>query len=272
MKIIHIITGLGGGGAEKMLVRLVTSGHRDRFEHVVVSLTDEGVHGAALHAGGIRLITLGMNRSVTDIRRIFRLRGLLLQEQPDLIQTWLYHSDLLGFVVGKLAGIATIGWNIRCSDMELQHYGFLTRVSRRILALLSPLVSFAIVNSAAGRDFHVNLGFRCRRWEWISNGFDLTDLRPDPDARTAVRAELGVSADTHVIGMLARFNKQKDQPVWTSSGRMTPCARPSSRPASRIESTSSDFDLMCGEFSLPATSSRCPRLSARVFRMSSGKR
>ena len=210
MKVLHVITGLGAGGAERMLTRIVTRGDRARFEHVVVSLTDEGVQGPVLADQGIRVVALGMSRGVPDLRGLLRLRRLIAAERPAVIQTWLYHADLLGLVAGRLAGNRAVAWNLRCSNMQLEHYSRLTRIVRRFLVFFSRFVPLVMVNSVAGRGFHEELGYRPRRWETIFNGFDMHEFRPDAAGRASVRAELGASADTPVIGMLARFDAMKD--------------------------------------------------------------
>jgi len=210
IKIVHVITGLGGGGAERMLVRVATHSNRERFETIVVSLTDEGVQASALREHGVRVVALGMKRGIPDVRGLVRLRRFLANERPDVVQTWLYHADLLGLLAGKLAGVRVIGWNIRCSQMNLQNYAGLTRVVRWMLPMASRFVSFAIVNSASGKALHEAMGFRPSRWELIHNGFDLEEFRPDSLARASVREELGLPASAKLVGMMARFDPMKD--------------------------------------------------------------
>jgi len=224
MKIVHVIWGLGGGGAERFLTRLVTAPNR-RFEHVVVCLTDEGVHGAVVRERGVRLITLGMKRGVPEVRGFVRLYRVLAAEKPDIVQTWMYHSDLLGFLAGKLSGAPVIGWNIRCSDMELRNYRRMTVMTRSVVRLISPMVDFAIVNSIAGKEFHEKAGFRPKRWEVIFNGFDVSEFRPDPASRAAVRAELGIDEKARIIGMIARFDPMKDHATFFQAAAKLAAAR-----------------------------------------------
>jgi len=210
IKIVHVITGLGGGGAERMLVRVATKSDRKHFETLVVSMTDDGVQGSALREHGVRVVALGMQRGVPDIRGLIRLRRLLVRERPNIVQTWLYHADLLGLIAAKLAGVSIIGWNVRCSKMEMQHYRRLTPIVRGTLSIASRFASFVIVNSLSGKAFHESLGYRPSRWELIYNGFDLDEFRPDPEARVSVRRELGAPQDAKLIGMTARFDPMKD--------------------------------------------------------------
>src|SRR5262245_58613969 len=136
-KIFHLITDLDAGGAEAMLYRLLSCMDGRRFRHVVVSMTDAGVFGSGLAALGIRVYALGMRRGVPAPAGVWRLWRVLRQERPDIMQTWLYHADLLGLVLGKLAGVPAVAWNIRCSDVDMRHYAWLSALVVRVLARLS---------------------------------------------------------------------------------------------------------------------------------------
>lgn len=221
IKIVHVITDLGAGGAQQMLVRIATGADRTRFEHVVVSLVDDDVYGACLREAGIRVKTLGMKRGIGDLLLMNRLRRFLREERPDIVQTWLYHADLVGLIAGRLAGIRTIGWNVRCSDMHLEHYRLATRIVRWTLARCSRLPSFVVSNSYAGQAFHERIGYRPRRWKTIANGFDLNVYKPQPDTRAAVRRSLGISEDVIAIGIFARFDAMKDHETFVRAAGMT---------------------------------------------------
>ena len=56
-RVLHIITGLGTGGAESSLVRIV-SRTRHSITHAVVSLTSTGSRGAELAALGVEVLSL----------------------------------------------------------------------------------------------------------------------------------------------------------------------------------------------------------------------
>ena len=115
MKIMHIITGLELGGAETMLYKLVSSMDKTAFQNIVVTMTNLGPIGKKMVADGIRVEVLKMTRGLPDPRYIFRLAGLMKHEKPDLVQTWLYHADLLGGIAAIIAGIPVV-WNIRQSE------------------------------------------------------------------------------------------------------------------------------------------------------------
>ena len=106
MKILHIITGLNDGGAEAVLYRLCKfdSAHK----HIVVSLMVEGKYGPLLKELGVKLYCLNMPAGRIRFSGMIKLFKLLRQHKPDVIQTWMYHADLIGGVVGRLAGIKNI--------------------------------------------------------------------------------------------------------------------------------------------------------------------
>jgi glycosyltransferase involved in cell wall biosynthesis len=210
VRITHVITGLQRGGAEMMLYRLLDRSDRRRFQHVVVSLTDEGALGRAIRDLGVPVRTLGMRRGIPDIRAVWRLARLMGRERPAVIQTWLYHADLVGLIAGKLAGIRTTVWNVQCSDMDMRQYSRSSRLTRRLLSALSAAPAAVIVNSERGHLVHQRIGYRPRRWVIIPNGIDLARFRPDPEASVRLRKELGLPLSARLIGMVARYDPMKD--------------------------------------------------------------
>jgi glycosyltransferase involved in cell wall biosynthesis len=202
--IVHLITGLETGGAERMLARLVTGLDRERHRSIVVSMTGPGVVGTLLERAGIELHTLDMRRGIPDLRGVTRLAAMLCQLQPDILQTWLYHADLMGTVARLLAPPCALIWNVQCAE------SIDADVVRRLLVWCSARPDAVVVNSLAGKRFHERLGYRPRRWEHIPNGCDTNVFRFDAEARLAVRRELGIPDHAVAIGLPARFHPMKD--------------------------------------------------------------
>lgn len=209
-RILHVITGLGFGGAEATLRAVVCGLDKARFEQHVVSLTDAGYYGSALRQHGIEVTCLGMTRGLPSWRAWCEFRRTLRRFAPDVLQTWLYHADFLGLVSTLVGERARLIWNLRCAEMEFAHYSPLTRWLVGCMARLSDRPWGVIVNSAAGRRHHSTLGYHPRRWAVIPNGFDTTRFHPDPVARLRVRAALRIPLNTPLIGMVARVDPMKD--------------------------------------------------------------
>lgn len=210
IRILHVITGLNTGGAEAMLAKLVAGSDRRRFESRVLSLLAPGPMAVRILESGVRVESLGLVRGAPTPGALLRAVAAMRRFRPDVVQTWLYHADLLGLVAARLAGVRRVAWNIRCSDMELDKYRRLTRATLRLNAWLSRFPDVVLANSRVAVEHHRRLGFAPRRFEIIPNGFDTGLFRPDPAARAALRAEWGIPGDAPVAGMVARFDPMKD--------------------------------------------------------------
>ncbi len=210
MRIAHVITGLGQGGAEAVLFRLATYAETPT-RHVVISLTDEGVYGPRLRAAGITVHTLGLARGRITLGALLQLRALLRDEAPDAVQTWMYHADLIGGVAARLAGIRAVAWGIRNSGNHLDRSSRSARLVLGLCARLSAWVPRAIVcaaQDAAKR--HQALGYRGQKMVVIPNGYDLSRYAPAPEAGARMRARWEVPQDAVLVGCVARWDPLKD--------------------------------------------------------------
>jgi glycosyltransferase involved in cell wall biosynthesis len=220
IKVAHLITDLSTGGSEMMLYKLLSRIDRSQFQSLVISMTDHGDLGSRIETIAVPVFTLGMRRGWPNPLALLRLIHILRSERPDILQTWLYHADLMGLLAGKLAGIRSILWNVRCAYMDLSHYPVLTRLVLRVSAQLSKFPSAVLTNSQAGRLFHESLGFSPRQWKIISNGFDLEEFGPYAGTRDALRKQLGLPADTILIGLVARYDPMKDHDNFLQACRL----------------------------------------------------
>lgn len=231
LRVLHVINGLGQGGAESMLTRIATMpvvGEEQR----VVSLMDSGVLGASLSGSGIGLDCLGARRGAATFGLLWRLRALIRLHRPDVIMSWLYHSDLIALLAVSSAGLtprSRLIWNLRCSDMDFSRYPRSTRLVVTALARLSHLPAVVAANSSAGRAAHEALGYAPVRWAHLPNGVDLSVWRPPVGPRDCGRVALGLPADGPLIGFVARVDPQKDHGTFFSAAERIHAARPDAR-------------------------------------------
>ena len=214
LKIFHLINDLDTGGAEMMLYKLLAGTNRQRFSHVVVSMTDAGILSRPVEALGVPVHALSMHRGVLNLAGMVRLLRLLRRERPDVLQAWLYHANLLGIIAARLTRVPAIAWNIRCSDMDMRYYSRRSALVVRLLAWLSPLPDAVLINTETGRKFHEGLHYRPRQWHVIPNGFDVSLFRPDPAARLHYRKIFGLPLNPVLIGLIARYDPMKDHPTF----------------------------------------------------------
>jgi len=210
LHIVHIISGLGQGGAETVLHRLLTAPMQGDL-HEVISMGGDGVFGPRLRAAGIPVHTLGMGSPLGITKGLWRMFRLLRERKPDVVQTWMYHADLIGGVVARLAGIKAVSWGIRNSGADLHRSSRSAKIMAWLCARLSALVPAVIVSCAENAaQRHRQWGYRADRMLVIQNGYDLSRWKPDAEARRAARLAWGVADDAVVIGSVARWNPLKD--------------------------------------------------------------
>lgn len=208
-KVLHIITGLNDGGAEGVLTRLCL--HSKGVRHVVISLMDSGKYGPVLQAAGITVYCLGLNPRKPSLFKLYGLIKLIRDERPDVVQTWMYHADLLGGIAARLAGIKRVFWGIRMSSLEKGKSTRLTLWIVRLCALLSSWLPEAIICCAnKALTVHASIGYAAAKLRVIPNGYDLTCFKPDVAAGEQVRHELGLCENELVIGKVGRFDPLKD--------------------------------------------------------------
>lgn len=210
MKIVFITTGLSTGGAEIMLLKVLERLDA-RFSPQVISLTALGEIGPGIQALGIPVESLGMQPGVPSPLAFFRLVRRLKTLNPEVVHTWMYHADLLGGLAARLAGVPAIGWAIRNSNLDQDKTKLSTRVVVGACAQVSRWVPDRILScSEVARQVHVACGYAADKMVVVPNGFDLTRFQPDALARAAVRAELGVGNDAPLVGLIGRFDPQKN--------------------------------------------------------------
>lgn len=211
MRILHIISNLNVGGAELMLSRLVSDPlfRAQGLEHHIVSLRDEGVLGPVLKAQGVMVHVLNAGHVALMLLAFFPLSRLIRRTKPDVVQTWMVHSDLLGGLAARFAGVRKVVWGVRTTDYSVESRG--TRWVRWVCARLSGLVPARIVCAAQASLLNSQAaGYAADKLMVIPNGFDVAQLSESLGAGKAIRESLGLEPGTCLVGCLGRYNPAKD--------------------------------------------------------------
>ncbi len=211
MKVAHVITSLTIGGAEMMLLRLLSALQGREHQAHVICLRHGGIVADRIEALGVPVERLGARPGLPNPAVIVRIAHLLRRIQPDVVQTWMYHADLFGGLAAQAAGAPPVAWGLHHSTLSPAYNKRSTLLTARACARLSARLPAAIVCCAEStRRLHTAFGYDERRMVVIPNGFDLEEFRPDPEARISVREELGIPPESRLVGLIARFHPQKD--------------------------------------------------------------
>ncbi|MFC8226258.1 glycosyltransferase [Streptomyces sp. NPDC057287] len=200
MKALHVITGLGVGGAEQQL-RLLLRHLPVRCD--VVTLTNPGAVAEGLRADGVRVHDLGM-RSNRDLGAVPRLAGLIRRGSYDLVHTHLYRACVYGRIAARLAGTTAVSTEHSLGRAEIEGRP-LTRGTRELYLRTERLgaATVAVSDTVAGR--LRAWGVPAARIHTVPNGIDVAAFRFDAARRRSTRALLGLPEPAFVVGGVGRL-------------------------------------------------------------------
>src|SRR5882762_6794758 len=168
IKVTHIISNLDGGGAETMLYRLLSRMDTARFENEVISLTNLGTLADKIRLAGVPVRALGMKRGMPNPFPLLRLRQWIRKSKPQIVQTWMYHANLVGGLASRLAGEMPVVWSIHQANLDRQLNKLLTIWTAKGCGRMSRwLPSYILFVSQASLLLHTRLGYAAKRMEVI---------------------------------------------------------------------------------------------------------
>ena len=201
---------------------------RHRFRAEVFSLDDIGSTGARIVAElKIPVFSLrstsGGARAAGAMRLLAHLRGT----RPHIVQTWMYHANLVGGIAGRALGRPVI-WNIRRGS--LAHLKRRTLLISHLCSLMSSEIPARIICcSSDSLERHVAAGYVRARMTVIPNGFDNFRFQPNATLRKSFRQEMGVSPEVPLVGLIARFDPAKDHETFLRAAAVVHTQCPSVR-------------------------------------------
>ena len=125
-------------------------------------------------------------------------------------------ANLLSLAIGRLSG-AKVAWAVRNSNLDMERYDWVSRISFRMECLLARWVDVVMFNSQAGRDHYIKRGFPQTSGVVIPNGIDVDYFKADGESRRRVRLEWGVVEENPLIGLVARLDPMKDHDTFLAA-------------------------------------------------------
>lgn len=208
--VIHVISGLGDGGAEAVLYRLVTLDDSG-LNHYVVSLSQGGKYIKLFELHRVHVYCLDMRNLKTIYLSIIKLYKILKIHKPIFVQTWMYHADLIGGIISRIAGIRNVFWGVHHSAVNFSELKFSTYIISRINSYLSQYIPAGIIYCASrSRAVHEAIGYKNINSHVVPNGYDLNKFKFSISDREHFRSLIGLESDAILIGMVARFDPLKN--------------------------------------------------------------
>lgn len=207
-KITHLITGLNCGGAEAMLYKLLNHIDQSKYDIKVISMTNNGFYGEKIKRLGIDVYYLNMKPNQLDI--IAFIKACKLIKGTDILQTWMYHANLFGYLIKKIVKINKLIWGIRHSNLDRDKNKYRTLKIVKICAKLSKKVDIVISCSKVATKVHIEYGYFPDNIVTIPNGFEMDKLYYDKKAKKKLLNELDIVSNSFIISLVGRWNVLKD--------------------------------------------------------------
>lgn len=208
MKIVHIITGgEGRGGAEGVLLRLVTL-TSNKIDHIVYTLLDMPEYADDFKRAGITVESLNIRNPKSFAVNLFYLKKQWTSCPPDVIQSWMGHSNILFGLLSKGLNIPVV-WNIRQSQTLKQELGLKSYTLTKASAILSKTIPYKIINcSSKSIERHKEAGFY-DKFIYIPNGVDV-----EPNAKDLVSPK---KDKEFTVGHVGRYHPDKNHKLFIES-------------------------------------------------------
>lgn len=198
IRIALCITELDPGGAEKALYEIVTRLDRTRWLPRVYCLGPETELSRALNERGVETVCLGATRP-TQVGVLFRLVRELRQFRPSVLQSFLFHANILGRIAGVLADVPLVYSGLRVAEKQKRWHLWLDRWTQLF-------VSMNVCVSEGVRLHAMQSGISAKKLCVIPNGVDEQRFA---NAIPADMSGFGIPGDAQIIVTVGRLTEQK---------------------------------------------------------------
>ncbi len=211
MKLLMIINGMDIGGAEISLESL-SYALDPSIDVKIISLSGSGKIAYKMKKKGYEIHELNFKKKLLPFSEIFKLFSLIKKINPDVVHTWMYHSNFIGGLVAKTLGIKRIIWSVHAFNIQQGMLKFKTRLLVRMLAIFSYFIPNQIICcSQSTLNVHKKLLYSQEKLIFIPNGIEPKNFFYSRDYRISIRSELGLKDEDILVGCIGRYDVQKNQ-------------------------------------------------------------
>lgn len=218
LSIFILIRSLGAGGAERQVSVLAQALHNRGYKVTVGVFYSGGILEEKLQQAGVPVYPLDKKGRWDLAGWFLRYLKALRDVNPDAVYSFLTMSNIVA-VIGQFFIRKPVVWGIRASNMNLENYDWLARLTAWIEKKLSRFVKTIIFNAHFSGQHHRALGYCLNNPVIIPNGIDTDMFKPDTSSRATTRNQWGIPQDAVVIGMLARVDPMKDYETYLAAAR-----------------------------------------------------
>lgn len=227
-RILHVISGVMTGGAERMLARLIATTQDSGVSSTVLAFFDGPMRVEMEAAGAEVFVFRNYNQDTGRNSRLGDLARRLVRREFDIVSGWMYHGNVLASAIAATCGRPAV-WTIRQTLYEAQLEKPLTSAMIKIGALVSRHPRSIVYNSELALRQHCSRGYYSKRAVLIPNGFDANVFKREDAAPSTLRRELGIEEFAPLIGMFSRFHPMKDHGTFFAAAKRISSILPNAR-------------------------------------------
>ena len=222
MRILFLSTSMGMGGADQQILILARAMRARGHQVRIVALAPLGPMGLEAQAEGILVESLELRRSFRQLPRLLKLVGIMRAWRPDVVHSHMVHANLLAGAIRPLTRVPALVSTIH----SINDGGRLLRLAGRVAS--RAVDRFTIISRLAAEHYIAMGAVPAHLLQVIPNAVDTDRFRRVPEARAAIRRELGLG-DEFVWLAVGRFEEAKDYPTMLAAFALLGRTRPMSR-------------------------------------------
>lgn len=204
MKILYVITGLGNGGAERVVCDLANEMFKKGNDVKIVYLTGDAL--TTPDHKEIELIKVNLNDLKLLLPTYIRLAKIIKKFRPDVVHSHMVHAN----IIMRLIRITTPIDKLICTAHSNNEGGTMRMLAYRATHRLANVTTN--VSNMAAQTFESLRAVPSEGMRTIYNGIDLSKFKYDSDVRSHIELELNIDESYKLILAVGRFNEAKDYP------------------------------------------------------------
>lgn len=203
MKLLYLITGLGMGGAERVVVDLADNMVRLGHQVTLVYL----VQGAILTPESPEVDLIFLDLKANPISALLKFIKILKDKEPDVVHSNMYHAN----VFSRIARLFAPFPKLICTSHSDFEGG---RLRMLVYFLTSPLMTIATNVSEQAKNKLVQLGaVKSEKMLVINNSIDINKFKANENFRNKYRSDFSLKDEEICLLAVGRFHPAKDYPT-----------------------------------------------------------
>jgi glycosyltransferase involved in cell wall biosynthesis len=206
IRVLHVITSLGIGGAERLVVSAARGLSPARFDHGICCLSERGPLAAEAEAAGVPVFCVGGFPGLRHPAALARLVRLIRDFRPTIVHTHLQSANLYGRLAARLARVPVV--------VATEHNVYAGKPHRYIVVekLLARMTDALVAVSGQVQVFlSAQLGVPLSAIRVVRNG--VAASAPSAQRVAELRARLGGAGDDVRLGCIASLTLKKGHDV-----------------------------------------------------------